>query len=332
MADPALAVASNISELVGRTPLVNLARLFPEAPQTVLMKLEMFNPGFSAKDRTAASLVESAFAAGQLQLGGTVVESSSGNLGLALARSCLQREVRFICVADSRTNKATIAMMRALGADVRIVEIDQAGGSDLLAARLKEVRRIVGSIPGAVNLNQYENPANPQAHEFGTMAEIAEQANGRIDQLFVATSTTGTLTGCRNYIDKKGLKTRVTAVDSEGSALFGGSPHTRYLPGLGAGLETHLSTRARPDQVMRVSEADCVRGCRLLARREAIIAGASTGGVVAAVRSRLPRLDPSDTVVLIAHDGGMPYAETVYDDAWVHEVLGLTREQAEGWL
>ncbi|GGC68608.1 pyridoxal-phosphate dependent enzyme [Hoyosella rhizosphaerae] len=327
-----LAVSADISDLVGHTPLVNLTRLFPDVPHTILMKLEMFNPGFSAKDRTAASLVDSAFETGQLQSGGTVVESSSGNLGLALARSCLLRDVRFICVADSRTNKATISMMRALGADVRIVDAISAGTSELLAARLKEVARIVGEIPGAVNLNQYSNPANPQAHELGTMAEIAEQTHGRVDHLFVATSTTGTLTGCRNFIDKTRMTTRITAVDSEGSALFGGTSRERFLPGLGAGLETRFSQDARLDDLVRVSEADCVRGCRLLARREAIIAGASTGGVVAALRRRLPSIDPADTVVLIAHDGGLPYAETVYSDAWVNDVLGLTKEQTEQWL
>ncbi|MGC0365586.1 2,3-diaminopropionate biosynthesis protein SbnA [Rhodococcus sp. 27YEA15] len=274
-----------------------------------------------------------ALATGRLHRGQTVVESSSGNLGLALARACTTRGLRFICVADTRTNRATISMMRALGADVRIIDSPDPETGELLTARIREVKRIVADNADTVNLDQYSNAANPRAHRDGTMTEIVDALDGKgPDHLFAATSTTGTVSGCRQLVDARKLPTRIVAVDVEGSALFGGPPGPRTLPGMGAGQQTSMSRHSRPSSVVRVSEQDCIRGCRLLARREGVLAGASTGGVVAALRRSLPNVDAGETVVLIGHDSGISYAETVYDDRWVEGTLHLNRTEALAWL
>ncbi len=316
-------IADGISAAVGRTPLVRLDRLFPHSGIEILAKLESVNPGGSTKDRPALAMVRDAIDRGRLAPGGTVVESSSGNLGVALARVCTAEGVRFVCVVDARTNATTVATIRALGGEIELVTEPDPETGDLLAARFRRVEEILERIPDAVNLYQYGNPANPRAHAEGTMREIAEATDHRLDVLMAAVSTTGTIAGCTAYLREHALDTGTIAVDAEGSVLFGGTAAPRPLPGLGAGVVTDISRTVDPDRVVRVRGIDCVVGARLLARREGILAGASTGGIIHALGTLMPELAPGARVVVIVHDGGVPYLETVYDDAWVEETLGV---------
>lgn len=311
-----------ISGAVGGTPLVRLDRLFPDSGVEILAKLESVNPGGSTKDRPALAMVRDALDSGRLAAGGTVVESSSGNLGVALARVCSVHGVRFVCVVDSRTNATTVATIRALGGEIDLVSEPDPVTGDLLTARFRRVEQLMEEIPGAVNLFQYGNPANPAAHAAGTMREIAESLDHRLDVMMAAVSTTGTIAGCTAYLREHRMDTRTVAVDAVGSVLFGGTPAPRPLPGLGAGLVTDISRTVSPDRVMRVSGLDCVVGARLLARREGILAGASTGGIVHALGTIVRELDPGTRLAFIVHDGGVPYLETVYDDDWVRGTLG----------
>ncbi|MGP9708057.1 2,3-diaminopropionate biosynthesis protein SbnA [Brachybacterium sp. AOP42-C2-15] len=320
--DVAPGITVGISAAVGRTPLIRLDRLFPDSGIEILAKLESVNPGGSTKDRPALAMVRDAFARGHLEAGGTVVESSSGNLGVALARVCSTHGVHFVCVVDSRTNATTVATIRALGGQVEMVTEPDPETGDLLTARLHRVEQLLEQIPGAVNLYQYGNPANPGAHAAGTMAEIAEATDHRLDVLMAAVSTTGTIAGCTAYLRENSMDTRTVAVDAEGSVLFGGTAAPRPLPGLGAGVVTDISRTVDPDRVVRVSGLDCVVGARLLARREGILAGASTGGIVHTLGSLVPELAPGSRVAFIVHDGGVPYLSTVYDDDWVERTLG----------
>ncbi|MCS6711749.1 2,3-diaminopropionate biosynthesis protein SbnA [Brachybacterium sp. EF45031] len=317
----------DLAEAVGGTPLVRLRRLFPDldgdSPRLELYaKLEQLNPGGSTKDRPALAMLEDALASGRLAPGGTVVESSSGNLGMALARACAAHGVRFLCVVDSRINAPTAATIRALGGELEQVTQPDPETGDLLTARVKRVQQLLEEIPGAVNLHQYGNPANPAAHRDGTMREIAEALDHRVDALYAAVSTTGTIGGCAAYVRDHDMTTRLVAVDAEGSVLFGGTAGTRRLPGMGAGFVTDLSRQVQPDEVVRVDELACTAGARLLARREGILAGASTGGIVAALARTLPSLPDGSRVAMIVHDGGSPYLSTVYDDEWVGQQLG----------
>lgn len=319
-------VAVGLSAAIGGTPLVRLDRLFPDSGVEILAKLESVNPGGSTKDRPALAMVRDALDSGRLAPGGTVVESSSGNLGVALARVCTSYGVRFVCVVDSRTNATAIASIRALGGEVDLVSEPDPVSGDLLTARLHRVQSLLAEIPGAVNLFQYGNPANPGAHAAGTMREIAEALDHRLDVLMAAVSTVGTLAGCSAYLHEHRMTTRTVAVDAVGSVLFGGTAAPRPLPGLGAGVVTDISRTVEPDRVMRVNGLDCVVGARLLARREGILAGASTGGIVHALGTLVPQLEPGSRIVLIVHDGGLPYLGTVYDDEWVHATLGADSE------
>jgi cysteine synthase A len=212
--------------------------------------------------------------------------------------------------------------MRALGADVRVIAHPDPATGDLLVARMSAVERLLAQIPNSFWPDQYANDSNPAAHAAGTMREIDEALGGDIDHLFVATSTTGTLRGCGAYLREQGRSTRLVAVDSTGSALFGGVRATRRMPGFGAGVETGLSAEAEFDELMRVSDLDCVVGCRRLAEREAILAGASSGAVAFALEAAAAGMAPGSRCVAIFHDGGAGYLETVYDDGWVERELG----------
>ncbi|QGU04443.1 pyridoxal-phosphate dependent enzyme [Corynebacterium comes] len=306
-----------IADTIGNTPLVRLNRIAPGRDVTVWAKLEFFNPGGSAKDRTAQAMV----ASGGLKPGDTVVESSSGNLGIALAREAVLGGWNFHCVVDPRTNRSTIAHMQALGAVVHeVTEPDQATG-DWLTARRARVAELLTEIDGAICLDQYSNPEAFRAHDEGTMAEILRQLGHAPDHLVVAVSTTGTIGGCLRHIAARGLHTQVTAVDAQGSVLFDGHPGERHLPGFGAGMVPELATSVSPHRVLRINDRESVAGARKLVRLEAILPGASGGAVIAAVEKLLPELAPGSEVVLILHDSGTRYLDTIYNDEWVEKNL-----------
>jgi cysteine synthase A len=321
-ADNTRAPVEGVLGAIGNTPLVALRRFLLRPDIDVWAKLEATNPGGSAKDRPAARMIRDALDSGLVDLGTTVVESTSGNTGIGLAQACRYHGLRLICVVDARAHERSVRAMRALGADVRVVTEPDPQTGDLLVARLALVRRLLAEIPNSFWPDQYANESNPAAHAAGTMREIDDALEGQIDWLFVATSTTGTLRGCGDYLRERGRATRIVAVDSTGSALFGGVRGTRRLPGFGAGVETRLSAEAEHDELVRVSDLDCVIGCRRLAAREAILAGASSGGVAFALEALAGQMEPGSRCAAIFPDGGAGYLETVYDDGWVERELG----------
>ncbi|MFC0674616.1 pyridoxal-phosphate dependent enzyme [Brachybacterium hainanense] len=308
-----------------RSPQTHLQRLFPESPQVrIIAKLDLLQMTGSTKERTAASLLRGLVERGELGPGGTVVESTSGNLGTALARQCALSGHRFVAVVDETANSAAVRTMRAYGAEVDVVPTPPDGNR--LAARVARVRSLLAQIPGSATTDQYGSPDNPAAHESSTMPEIVAALGAPPDRMYVATSTTGTVLGCQQAILRHGWPTELIAVDAEGSVLFGGDAGPRQLPGLGAGFVTDLSRRARPDAVHRIGEREMIIGCRLLARREGILAGASTGAIVAAVGRDIGELPAGTRVAMLVHDSGVPYHPTVYDDAWTAERIGPVRD------
>jgi N-(2-amino-2-carboxyethyl)-L-glutamate synthase len=307
---------------IGDTPLIGLRQYLSRRDVAVWAKLEASNPGGSAKDRPALRMLEDALERGVVTPRTTVIESSSGNMGVGLAQACRYYGIRLICVVDVRAPDKSLRTMRALGADVRVVSSRDAPDGNLLNARLRLVAELVARTRDAFWPNQYANHSNAAAHAAGTIREIDEALDGALDYVFVATSTTGTLRGCCDYLRAHGRPTRIVAVDAIGSALFGGVAGRRLLPGFGAGVETQLSLDVDFDRLVRVSDLDCVVGCRRLADREAILAGASSGGVAIAMERLADEMMPGASCALILPDGGSGYLETVFDDAWVSEALG----------
>jgi cysteine synthase A len=306
---------------VGNTPLVRLDRLFPRAGFQLFAKLECLNPGGSIKDRPATTILTEAIRTKEVRPGGVVIESSSGNLAIAIAQACAYFDIRFICVVDPKTTAQNIAILHAYGAEVDVVERPDRVTGEFLPARIARVRDLVAEHPGAFWPNQYANLLNPLAHHQ-TMDEVVTALDGRVDYLFCATSTCGTLRGCSEHVRARGLATRIVAADAAGSVIFGGRAARRLLPGHGAALRPALFQPGLADRVVIVTDRDCVIGCRTLARREAILAGASSGAVVMAAHRLSGEIPPGSRCALILADRGERYLDTVYSDAWVGAHFG----------
>ncbi|MFF4378281.1 2,3-diaminopropionate biosynthesis protein SbnA [Kitasatospora sp. NPDC001547] len=307
---------------VGATPLVELTRIFPDSGFRTYAKLESHNPGGSIKDRAALNMLVDRVRSGALTAGkSVVVESSSGNLGIGLAQVCRYFGLRFVCVVDGRTNQQNIAVMRALGAEVEVVtECDQDTG-EYLPVRLRRVRELVAGIPHAYCPDQYANPLNAGAHRQ-TMREIVDELDGRVDYLVCATSSCGTLRGCAEYVRERGLSTRIVAVDAVGSVIFGGTAGPRLIPGHGASVRPALFDADLADEVVHVDDLDCLVGCRALARREAILAGGSSGAVLSALDRIRPRVPAGSVCAVVLPDRGERYLDTIYNDDWAAEHFG----------
>ncbi|MFG2539617.1 2,3-diaminopropionate biosynthesis protein SbnA [Streptomyces sp. NPDC048511] len=296
---------------------VDIERIFGQA---LLLKCEGFNFAGSIKLKAAAEMVASAERDGSLTSDSVLVESSSGNLGVALSMIAASKGYRFVCVTDSRCNLATRLMMEALGGEVHLVAGQEADGG-FLGARLEHVRHLCASDDRYVWLSQYSNPANWKAHYRTTAPEIA-RSFPLLDVLFVGAGTTGTLMGCARYFRTWHRPVRVVAVDTIGSVAFGGDAGRRMIPGLGMSMRPPLLDESYVDEVVRVEEADTIRACRRLAR-SGFLFGGSTGTVVSGAIDWLARHGTRDlTAVAIAPDLGERYLDTVYQDNWVQDLYG----------
>ena len=315
-------VCDGILSAIGNTPLIRLQRFLPEARFALFGKLEALNPGGSIKDRPALVILEDALRSGKIGPDTVVIESSSGNMGVGLAQACGYYGLRFLCVVDSKTSATNLRVLRAYGAEIDLVAEPDPETGEFLQARLNRVRELLDSTERSFWPNQYANLQNPASHYSTTMHEIATALNGKVDVLFVGTSTCGTVRGCGEYARANGLRTRVIAVDAVGSLIFSDVKAKRMVPGLGAGLRPPLCESLSIDECVHVSDLDCVVGCRRLVKREAILAGGSSGGVLAAIERLQDQIPAGANCVAILPDRGERYLETLFDDDWVREHLG----------
>jgi 2,3-diaminopropionate biosynthesis protein SbnA len=311
-----------ILSTIGGTPLVRLRRFVPGAGFNLFAKLEALNPGGSIKDRPALAILEDALGSGVIGRDTLIIESSSGNMGIGLAQACRYYGLHFLCVVDPKTAAANLQILRAYGAQIDLVEQPDPETGEFLQARLNRVRELVARNGNAFWPNQYANQKNSHSHYASTMHEVAMALGGRVDFLFVATSTCGTIRGCSEYVRDHGLATRVIAVDARGSLIFSDVRAKRLVPGLGAGLRPPLCDLSMIDECVHVDDLDCIVGCRRLIAREAILAGGSSGGVLAAIEKVKDRIPDGTTCVAILPDRGERYLETLFCDEWVCEHFG----------
>jgi len=284
------------------------------------LKLEALNPAGSIKLKTARALIDSAFARRLVTDRTVFIESSSGNLGVALAMIYAERGLAFTCVIDPNCSEHNEKTIRTLGAEiVKVTHRDANGG--FLGARIDFIRGKLAEDPHYVWLNQYENPANPKVHADLTARAISSRFE-HVDYLFVGAGTTGTLMGCLDHFSSHSPRTRVIAVDSVGSITFGQPAAPRHIPGLGTSSLPPIFNPCGLHAAEMIPEAQTVLMCRYLARRQGIFAGGSTGTVLAGVHAWRDRIPSDAVVVAISPDWGDRYLATVYDDDWVRERYG----------
>ena len=286
----------------------------------LFLKCEGFNFAGSIKLKAATEMVEAAERDGILTPGSILVESSSGNLGVALSMIAANKGYGFVCVTDSRCNLSTKRLMQAFGSQVHVItEPDPVGG--LLGARINHVRALCASDDRYVWLNQYANPQNWRAHYRRTAPAIARQFP-QLDVLFVGAGTCGTLMGCARFFREWHRPVRVVAVDSVGSVTFGGPPGRRMIPGVGTSVRPAMLDESYVDEVIHVEEADTIRACHRLAAT-GFLFGGSTGTVVSGAMDWLTLHGSQDlTAVAIAPDFGERYLDTVYHSNWVRDLYG----------
>jgi cysteine synthase A len=300
---------------IGNTPLTPTRIAVGGEARTVHLKLEGTNPCGSLKDRTAQSLVADLERREELGEDSILVESTSGNLGVSLAWIARRHGYPFVAVVDPKTTPELLLRLRRLGAAIELVDTpDEAGG--YLLSRLERVGWLCASSDRFVWPNQYENPANPRAHELGTGPEILEQM-GAVDAVFVAVSTGGTLAGIARCFRRESAATHVVAVDAVGSVALGGEPAARLLTGIGASRRSTFVSRELYDERVLIGDAEAFACCRRLAAEAGLFVGGSSGAVLAACARVLATRPELERVVCVCADGGERYRSTIFDDRWI---------------
>jgi len=314
-------VNEGVLSVIGNTPLIKLNRIFRDVDFDLYAKLEGLNPGGSTKDRSAASIIKHGIASGAIRRGTVVIESSSGNMGIGLAMACSYYDLSLICVVDPKTTQQNLNLLKAYGARVDMVREPDPRTGEYLQARINRVQELLRTTKNSFWSNQYANLDNPLAHQQ-TMREIATVLDNKVDYLFCATSTCGTMRGCGDYVREHGLNTQMVAVDAIGSIIFGGKKAKRLIPGHGAAVRPQLYREDLADEVVLVSDLSCVVSCRRLVRMESLLVGGSSGAVLAAVEQMKDCIRRGSTVVAIFADRGERYLDTIYSDDWVEEHFG----------
>ena len=305
-------IYSDITEAVGRTPLVKLNRLTAGMGATVLAKLEFYNPTGSVKDRIGVAIVDAAEKAGELAPGGTIVESTSGNTGIALALVGAVRGYTVILTMPETMSKERRVLLRAYGAEIVLTS-----GADGMRGSVEKAREIVANTEGAILASQFQNPANPAIHRRTTGVEIWDDTDGAVDILVAGIGTGGTITGAGQLLKERKAGVRVIAVEPIDSAILsGGAPGPHKIQGLGANFVPDVLDTTVYDEVTDVTLADSIATARRLATDEGILAGISGGAAVWAAleQAKLPE-NAGKTIVVVVPDFGERYISTVlYED------------------
>ncbi|MER5772600.1 PLP-dependent cysteine synthase family protein [Streptomyces sp. NPDC001985] len=305
-------IRESLLDTIGRTPVVRLRRWSVNGAQ-ILVKLEGANPGGSIKDRSALAMVLQAERDGLLGPGGTIVESTSGNLGKALALIGVVRGYRVILVVDRKAPRSMLGYAAALGAEIQVIENPDAQGS-MQGARIERVKELVKGIPGAFWPDQYDNPVNPRAHEEITGHELLRDAE--FDTLVTAVGTGGHISGISTTVKRARPHVVTVGVDVIGSSTFGYPQGPWATRGIGLGWQPGNLDRGVVDRVHMVADHEGLATCRLLARTEGVLVGESAGAALFGALHHAHH-HPDRRIVVVTADSGANYLGETFDDEWL---------------
>jgi cystathionine beta-synthase len=335
---PPMDVADDLIALIGNTPMMRLDRTARDVDCHLLAKLELYNPGFSSKDRPALAMIEHAERDGRLQPGGTIVEPTSGNTGVGLAIVAARKGYRCVFVCPDKVATDKIAQLRAYGAEVHVcptsVDPDHPDSYYSVSDRLAR------ELPGAWKPDQYHNPDNPQSQYDTTGPEIWAQTKGRITHFVCGVGTGGTISGIGRYLKEQNPAIRTIGADPEGSVYSGGTGRPYLVEGIGEDFWPSTYDPSVIDEVIAVSDAVSFATARRVTREEGLLIGGSGGTAVAAALQVAAGLPPEAVVVVHIPDSGRGYLSKLYDDGWMADhgflraagptVGDLLRERAPG--
>jgi cystathionine beta-synthase len=322
----------NVLEMIGRTPLVAVRHL-DTGPCELFLKLENQNPGGSIKDRVGLSLIQAAEREGRIRPGGTLIEATAGNTGLGLALVAAQKGYRLLLVIPDKMSQEKIFHLKAMGAEVVLTRSDVSKGHPEYYRDVAE--RLAREIPGSFFVNQFGNPANPQAHEETTAPEIWEQMDRDLNAVVCGVGTGGTLTGLSRFFARTAPHVEMVLADPANSILahyaktgeVTAAPAGWFVEGIGGDSIPPVADFARVKTTYSIPDAEAFRTCRELLAKEGIIAGTSTGTLLAAALRYCREQKSPKRVVTFVCDSGNKYLSKVYNDYWMLDQGFLERER-----
>jgi len=310
-----------ILDLIGNTPLIEVSR-FDVGPCRLFLKLEFFNPGGSIKDRPALAMIEAFERDGRLAPGGTLVEATAGNTGLGLALVAIAKGYRLILVMPDKMSREKVFHLRAMGAEVVMTRSDVGKGHPEYYQDTAE--RLAKEIPGAVYVNQFGNPANPLAHETSTGPEIWEQMEHRVDAVVCGAGSCGTLTGLSRFFATVSPATAIVLGDPAGSILVDvvegrspGTPGSWLIEGIGEDFVPPIADLSRVTRGYAIPDGESFAAARELLRREGVLAGSSSGTILAAALRYCREQTTPKRVVALVPDSGNKYLSKMFNDFWM---------------
>lgn len=302
-------IRKSLTELIGNTPLLELSRFNMEKQlqARLIAKLEYFNPGGSVKDRIAFSMIEAAEAEGRLRSGGVIIEPTSGNTGVGLAWVSSVKGYRLILTMPETMSIERRNLLKALGATLVLTP-----GSEGMNGAIQKANEIHQQTPGSLILQQFDNPANPEAHKRTTALEIWNDTDGHVDILVAGVGTGGTLCGTAAFLKEHNPKIRIVAVEPDSSpVLSGGVPAPHKIQGIGAGFVPENYNAALVDEIIRVKNEDAMQTSRELSKYEGLLVGISSGAATyAATQLALKPENKDKQIVVILPDTGERYLST----------------------
>jgi len=304
--------------LLGNTPVRPVDLLIQGKMRRIYLKLEGANITGSMKARTAFSLLRSLEQQDRLHQGDVVVESSSGNLGVALAYFCQRKGYRFLAIVDPKITVENLQKMQEFHAEFEMVHQPDACGGYLLS-RLQRVKELCATDKTYVWTDQYANPANPLAHYAGTAPEVYQQMHQKIDVIFVPVSTGGTLAGIGRFLRQVSPATQVIGVDVYGSVIFGTPPASRKLTGIGSSKSSTFLSQDLFDDYILVKDEEACACCQALYQSASILVGGSSGAVIAACAQYLAKYSDVANIVCVCADAGENYLSTIFNPEWIRQ-------------
>jgi cysteine synthase A len=297
----------SMQELIGKTPLVKLNHVGVPAGVQLFAKLELYNPAGSVKDRVGQYMIADAEAKGRLCSGGTIVEATAGNTGLGIAFAALSKGYHVIFVVPTKFSEEKQTLMRALGAE--IINTPREGGMLGAAKKAEELR---ASIPGAISLEQFKNPANPQAHYETTGPEIYRDLDGQIDYLVAGAGSGGTYSGVVRYLKEQNPGIQGILADPVGSTMGGGEHGDYDIEGIGNDFIADTMDMSLVDRVVKINDQDAFSGARELAAKEGIFAGSSSGAALSAAKKLIADGARGNIVIILPDRGDRYFSKHLY--------------------
>lgn len=296
-----------MQELIGNTPIVKLNNIGIPSDVNLFAKLELYNPSGSVKDRIGKYMIKDAENKGLLKKGGTIVEATAGNTGLGIAFAALNKGYRIIFVVPTKFSQEKQTLLKALGAE--IINTPREGGMLGASEKAEELRR---TIPGAISLEQFKNQSNPQAHYETTGAEIYRDLDGRIDYLVAGAGSGGTYTGVVRYLKEHNPDIQGVLADPVGSTMGGGEHGDYDIEGIGNDFIADTMDMSLVDRVVKITDDDAFYGARLLAKKEGIFAGSSSGAALIAAKKLIDSGAKGNIVVIFPDRGDRYFTKNLY--------------------